>query len=351
MWASKSRQFSIAWWLGLLALVFVAGAAHGQGFVFDEEEVLVFDEDEVVEFDEAEVAPGPSTAPATGARGPQRVSVVVVPRGGIGPEVGEMVAGLIQRELLTLDDIVQVVSNEDLLDEFEIMGAELALECAFDSVCMGRLGSRLGYDQVIVGRVEPSRGERAEEGEVWSITLNLVDTGQSAILSYRTFGADGTEEHVASRIPLEVRSLYGIRVERRGTGQRVSTGRWQRISAYSSLAGAAAALGVGIYFGVQAQSIEEDVRRLREVEGQSFYDATQRQAARDLERAQDAASMANLFFAVSGGLALVSTVFFLVTPGADIDVDGDMDVAQVGRPAASWSWSLGLGQAAMRVRF
>lgn len=295
------------------------------GFVFDDDEGLVFDDDELDFEFEDERTPGiglPGLAdPGAGGSdllAPATVTTLVVPRGQVPAGVVDALTEALVTELGTLEHLT-MRSNEDLREEFEIMGSELAFECAFDSVCLGGYGRRLGYDQIVMGRIE------VEESGEWLLTLNLVGAAESSVLSFRTVRTEASVDAVRETLPRQVRALYGIRMDRRGPGQDVSSGRWQRGVAFGALAGSAVALGVGAYFGMQAASIQDDVRRTEEIDGVTVYSMDQRTARSEIDRGQQMASTANAFFAIGGGLALVSAVFFLVTPGADIDIEGDAD--------------------------
>lgn len=352
------------WLIGafVLGTLYVGGQANAEGFTFDDDEGLVFDDDDGFVFDDDDgfvfddddfgfddddfdfsdgdgldltqeegiVLPPMDDGGAYDLLAPATVTAMVVPRGPVDPEIVEALSDALFAELDTLEHL-STRSNDELREEFEVMGSELAFECAFDSVCLGGYGRRLGYDQIAMGRIEID-----EETEEWVFTINLVGSEQSSVLSFRTIRTAPDIEAVQETLPRQIRALYGIRMERRTAGQAVSSGRWQRGVAFGALGGAVVALGVGAYFGVKASSIEDDVRATEEVDGVTIYSMDQRTARSEIDRGQQMATNANMFFAIGGGLALVSAVFFIVTPGADIDIEGDADLARADQPARRW---------------
>lgn len=347
-------------WAGLLLLC-LGGISHAQGFDFDEddfsfdEDDFVFDEDDFsfdeddFSFDEPEPTPPPAptvTTPPPSAE--RRVTALVVPSGPLQPQAAEALTAEILEILPSLEGrSLQVRSNQGLRDEFEIMGSELAFECAFDPVCLGRYGRELGLDEILVGRAHV-----AASGQ-WEVTINRVQTSNNAIISYRFFSTDSRVNAVSDALPNQIRVLYGLRPERTRDVEE-SSGRWQRTVAWSTLGASAVALGLGTYFGLQASSLDDDLMstpRLPGGDGELVYQRSQRDAQADIDKARSQAALANVMFATGAGLAAVSTVFFLVRPGSDIDFDADLVQAPGGRIGVSPSAGRGGMGVSGRFRF
>lgn len=289
------------------------------GFVFDEEEVeefgepMEFGEDEVwddwdVE-DPIEDEPEPVIVRSD-------TTAIMVPADAINAFQADQLTAAVQRELATIDDVT-VVANDGLRAEFEIMGAELALECAFDPVCLGRYGRDLGLGRVVVGRVSVT-----DDG-MWGTTLDLFETETSSIVNYRYFVTEPDVAAVDAALADQIRALFGIRADGPdGMVGRSGPSTGQRVAAWSTAALAVGSLGAGIAFGLQSRSIEDDLRNCSTViayDGEPVCDLTQREANGDIDDGKRAARLSNVFIGTGLMLGVVSTVLFTVTPGSDID--------------------------------
>ncbi|MFT6629081.1 MAG: hypothetical protein ACJA1R_002355, partial [Flavobacteriales bacterium] len=153
--------------------------AQSGGFVFEEDEVepMEFTEDEVDDIDLPTEEPEPLGMEFVD---PSIVTALIVPGDAIDAVTADRLTAAVEAELGALGGYT-IVDNTPLREEFEIMGSELAMECAFDPVCIGRYGRELGIGRVVVGRVNTT-----DEG-AWATTLDLFDTEAASIVNYRYF--------------------------------------------------------------------------------------------------------------------------------------------------------------------
>jgi hypothetical protein len=344
--------------LFLYSLASPAIAAAQGGFVFDEDEVdplgepMEFGEDEVWEewdIDEnplAEPEPPQVTAPAVTPT-LATVTAIVVPTDALTPADAERLTARILDEVAALQT-GEVVGNDGLRMEFEIMGAELALECAFDPVCLGRYGRDLGLGRVVVGRVNVT-----ESGD-WGTTLDLFETGTSSILNYRYVVSMPNVEAVEAALPEQVRALFGVREGRSdAVVGRSGPSTGQKVAAWSTAALAVGSLGAGIAFGLSARSGEDDLRNCDTVtayDGEPICALTQREAGERIDDGKRDARLSNVFIGTGLMLGVLSTVLFTVTPGSDIDASADATRARPDWAIAPAGSSTSLGVAG-HVRF
>jgi hypothetical protein len=259
------------------------------------------------------------------------ITALVVPSAAFDAALADSLTNAVMNELMSFEGVT-VVTNEGLREEFEIMGAELAFECAFDPVCLGRYGRELGLGQIVVGRVN------ANETGGWGTTVDLFDTANSSITNYRYFETEARMLAVTEALPSELRMLFGIREDRTGNGAgRTGPSTAQTALAWTTAGLAVASVATGIVFGLAAKSTDNDLADCtltEDFEGEPVCDLTQRDAAVLIDDGRRDATLSNVF--IGGGLFLgvISVVLFTVTPGGDIDED-----AELARRNRDWSVS------------
>ena len=249
------------------------------------------------------------------------ITALVVPTEVFDPALADSLTSAIMNELLNFEGM-SVVTNDGLRQEFEIMGAELAFECAFDPVCLGRYGRQLGLGQIVVGRVA------ATETGTWGTTIDLFDAASSSIANYRYFETEPRLLTITESLPTELRMLFGIREDRTGSGN-ASTGpsTAQTALAWTTAGLAVASVATGIVFGLSAKSADsdfEDCVLIDDWDGEPVCELTQREAEPLIDQGRRDATLSNVF--IGGGLFLgvISVVLFTVEPGGDIDEDADL---------------------------
>ncbi len=253
--------------------------------------------------------------------GPPTVTGLFVPSSTAPASVADALTASLMTDLLALEG-QEAVSNESLRLEFEIMGAELAYECAFDPICLGRYGRQLGIDKIVVGRVDPGRNGG------WDTTIDLIDSNSSQIENYRVFATPESTEAVSAAMSGQLRTLFGLRPIGSESGPtRSGPSPVQRAMAWTTLSLGVGAIGAGVVFGLQANSIEKELTECALLEtpaGLVCAEYTQIDAQSRIDDGERAALLSNVFLGTGLFLAAGSIVLFTVTPGGDIDEDADL---------------------------
>jgi hypothetical protein len=248
------------------------------------------------------------------------VTGLFVPSSTLDPLLADQLTDSLMIELGTLEGF-GVVPNDSLREQFEIMGAELAYECAFDPVCIGRYGAELGLDKIVIGRVDAA-------GNGWGTTIDLMDSGSSSIENYRYFTTESRLAAVQEVLPAQLRTLFGIRVVREGGGDVVAgISPLQKAMAWTTLALGVGAFSTGVVFGLGAKSTESDLESCPETivsDGRAACLQTQREAQADIDDGKQQALLANVFMGAGLFLTAGSIVLFTVSPGSDIDEGAEL---------------------------
>lgn len=255
----------------------------------------------------------PVTAPVLD---PSTVTGIIVPGDALAPALADQLTAVLMTELGNIEGNV-VVSNQALQEEFEIMGAELAMECAFDPVCLGRYGRNLGLGRIVVGRVGQT------PNGLWGTTIDLFETATSSIVNYRYFETEARTVSVQEAMPSELRQLFGIREQRAVVGPgRTGPSTAQVALAWTTAGLAVGAVATGIVFGLQARSGEGDIDDCNLIDtasGDPVCELTQREARPIIDDARADARLSNIMIGSGLFLGVLSVVLFTVTPGGDID--------------------------------
>lgn len=256
-----------------------------------------------------------------------RVTGLIIASETLAPALAEQLTEQLNQRLSSLVEY-EAVGNDAFLSEFEIMGEDLAKECAFDPVCMGRIGRDAGVDYIVIGRVESASGGQ------WSTTLDLMDAGLGQIDNFVYFTTPSRTVAVQESLTAQLNRLFRIRVVNDKALER-GEGRGQRILGWSLVGLGVAAIGGGVYFGVDFMGQKkdlEDYRRILDGSGQPIidpntnrpvYDLTQREAQRRIDEMN---TSRNISFAMIGGgaaVAITGAVLVAVSSGKDIHAEAD----------------------------
>lgn len=245
------------------------------------------------------------------------VTGLIVSSETLAPQLAEQLTGQLNDRLEALVEFDHV-SNSPIFAEFEIMGEELAKECAFDPVCMGRIGREAGIDMIVVGRVEAT----AASGQ-WGTTLDLIDTGLGQIDNFVYFTSASRTVAVQDGLKAQVNRLFRIR-EPEGSGISKSKGRAQRALGWTAIVLGAGAIGAGSYFGADFLSQKSDFKGRPRLDvtdprsGHTVYAMTMIEGQRMID---DMDKSRNLSFALIGagaGVAITGAILLAVSPGKDI---------------------------------
>lgn len=326
----------------LAAFVFNATTLPATAFAqWDDDDDFFFDEEETLDFsdewdsweeddgwgddgwgdDSWDTAPA-QTTPSQPARasGPPRVTGLFVPGAALDPATADRLTATLMNQLGEIETVI-VVANDSLRQEFEIMGAELAFECAFDPVCLGRYGRQLGIDKVVVARVDVRDGD-------WGTTLDLMDTARSTIENYRFYTTASNVGAVENAMNPQLRNLFGLRRQVMSSAGRSGPSTFQTVAAWSTLGLGLGALGAGIAFGLKASSTQSDLEACNPVgqtaSGFTICEFTQRDARALIDDGRSNALMSNIFLGTGLFLIVGSVLLFTITPGSDIDEDAGL---------------------------
>lgn len=246
------------------------------------------------------------------------VAGLIVSSETLAPQLAEQLTSQLNERLDALVEY-DMVANSPIFEEFEIMGEELARECAFDPVCMGRIGRSAGIDLIVVGRVEAT----ASAGQ-WGTTLDLIDAGLGQIDNFVFFTTASRTVAVQDSLHPQLNRLFRIR-EPDSAGISKTKGRAQRALGWTAIALGAASIGAGTYFAFDFKGQKDDFNNLPRIPGSAdpgsgypVIDMTQVQAQRLID---DMDKSRNISFALIGagaGVALTGAILLAVSPGKDI---------------------------------
>lgn len=246
------------------------------------------------------------------------IAGLIVSSEALAPPLAEQLTQALEKELAELG-LYEGVSNEAIHQEFEIMGEELAAECAFDPVCMGRIGRNAGIDMIVVGRVEST----STTGQ-WGTTLDLIDTGIGQIDNFVYFTTGARTVAVQDNLRSQTYRLLRIREERK-EGITKTKGRAQRAVGWTAVALGAAAIGAGAYFAVDFKNQRGDFNDLARIEnskdprtGYPVLDITQREGQDLIDKMNRSRNMSYALIGAGAGVALTGAILLAVSPGKDI---------------------------------
>lgn len=264
------------------------------------------------------------------------VTGLIIPTPTLAPALAAQLTEQLNSRLNALVEY-DAVGYDAFTAEFEIMGEDLAKECAFDPVCMGRIGRDAGVDYVVIGRVE-----NASTSGQWSTTLDLIDIGLGQIDNFVYFSTDNRTVAVQDALTAQINRLFRIRIVDTGELDR-GEGRGQRILGWTLVGLGVAAIGGGTYFGVDFMGQRKDLENSRRLydtvgnpiidpnTGRPIYDMTQRDAQVLIDEMN---KTRNLGFALIGGgaaVAITGAVLIAVSSGNDIYDEADSSMRYVRR--------------------
>lgn len=245
------------------------------------------------------------------------VTGLIVSSETLAPQLAEQLTGQLNDRLRALVEFDHV-TNSPIFEEFEIMGDELAKECAFDPVCMGRIGRSAGIDMIVVGRVEAT----SSSGQ-WGTTLDLIDAGLGQIDNFVYFTTASRTVAVQDGLSAQVNRLFRIR-EPEGSGIKKSKGRAQRALGWTAIALGAGAIGAGTYFGVDFLQQKSDFKGRDRLDvtdprtGHTVYGMTMVEAQRLIDDMDKSRNMSFALIGAGAGVAITGAILLAVSPGKDI---------------------------------
>lgn len=297
------------------------GSPSGEATEFDDFEDMESEGDGEFNFDELDGA-GEGTAAEGGdfeAIGLPRITGFFRESDILAGPLADRLTEVLNQKLDSLAEY-DAVDFQPIYEEFDVMGQDLAQECAFDPVCLGRLGRANGVDFIVVARVEAGDDEGT-----WATTLNVVDAVNGTIDNFVYFTTDARTVSVQERIDAQVNRLLRIRTFDDEDGIAQGSGRGQKIIGWTAIGLGIAAIGTGAYFGIdfagQKNDLEECniVANLNEpVTGAEVCAITQREADQLIDDMRPSRNLSLALTGAGAGLVVTGTVLLLINSGQDI---------------------------------
>jgi hypothetical protein len=257
------------------------------------------------------------------AQGQDATAAVLRPVAGPDTEAG--LVGAVERVLRAkLDELAPLTVTGT--PNLELRDLQLAVGCmSEDDACLGSIAEQLGVSAIVVSHVD-----RAGDALVATITHFDTASGERTNATARAQG----ENDLLERIDPAVRELFGLPEAERPVGEyeRDEPETTRVVVEPSGLsvlpflvAGAGlAAGGVGVYFALKSRSSQQEYADAPIVTPDDV------DAAIDLrDRAESEALLANVLFAVGGGLVALGATLLV------IDLASDTETPVVAAPTLS----------------
>lgn len=231
------------------------------------------------------------------------------------------------------------VKGIPILQKLSEMSPDDRMMCIDDAECMSNIGAEIGAANIVIGRIYTEGRERP------SVTLDLIDVQNRVNKNSIYFDTQQRLRKQEQDISGALIRLFNIDTGSLDSllGQRVveesaPLPTAQLVSGIVVGVVALAAIGTGIYFGLEAKNYEGkakdavtaneniDIALTNAAKDTALYDElnsnghTQRQAKDNLDKAQDYAMVANILYATGAVAAVVSVILFLVRSDKDEDL-------------------------------
>jgi len=271
--------------------------------------------DDEFNFSVDETAKGPTKK----GEGPPVTGIVIVGDGETDPSLAAQFTDVL---MVNLDRLEEYTSrpNNGLVDKFAVLGAQDGLECAYDPICLSRIGEELGVEYLLIGRLTGTKGS-------YGINLDLIDVKGSTVKEYVTRSVDGGASDVEKAIADSFPRLFNIRkgAKKKGAEPDREVGPVQKGVAWGTLGLGVVFVGAGVYFGLDASSIEDELTNgARKPDAPRPYILTQKEAQARLDDAESSALLANVFYGLSIAAGATSALLFLIKPGSDIATEEEL---------------------------
>ncbi|MBA2663372.1 MAG: hypothetical protein H0U74_13880 [Bradymonadaceae bacterium] len=287
--------------------------------------VLAFDDDEM-SFDAEDVepvgendmtfAPGDAKRNKAGSAEKLGVAVVAIP----SPDLDETDRVAIQNELRSaMDTVPGFVSYGDntVLPGLEDRDP---MSCVREPLCLASVGRSAGVERILSARITRTGGS-------YRLDVDFFDVNERLFLRYHSAADLSNMSAVVKAIRPAVNDIFHIRGPRGPDGYVDDDSvNLNRILAYSTAGLSAVCLGVGIYFGMQVNSLEEEFNAQAKT-GERYTSLTQVDAQRRIRDMESTAVTANIFFGLSAALGVGSILLFIIEGDS-----ADEDLASIERP-------------------
>ncbi|RAL21812.1 hypothetical protein DL240_13250 [Lujinxingia litoralis] len=294
-----------------VGLTLTPSAAFAQGMTFDEEDVEPIDE-EGMTFDVEDVqndpAPSGETRPAVG--------VIAVPLAGLSAGDRQTLQDALRDAVNTIEGI-DVYGDADLLPALEDRDPSY---CSAESLCLANVGRSAQVDRIVQARVSRAGGS-------YTLNIDYFDVRDRLFLNYHTISDLSSFSAVLDAVQGGVNEVFGVRELRpEDPGYVERDVNVRRIMAFATAGLSAVSLGTGIFFGLKVDEGMAETEQFSRNDDGTYVELTQRQAQALQRDIESDALTANVFYALSGGLAVTSVLLFVLDsdPAEEIAL-GDRD--------------------------
>lgn len=249
--------------------------------------------------------------------GTQNVAVVAIRSEFLKDELYTKVQNELERFAATVTNI-KVVTGTSIASELEKRGGD---ECINEPICLSEVGVAASVDRILTARV------RSDEAGNLELATDYFDVEDRLYLKYDSVKGLSGDDNIVAAIEPSLKILLDVRdlVKSPDYVDDAGDGTFQTILAWSTGGLAIASLGAGIFFGLEASSLESELEESAKVG--DVYNMTQKEAAVKIRDAESTAVTANIFYGVAAGLAIASGVLFYIQGGSDVATQEELDAS------------------------
>ncbi len=273
-------------------------------------------------FDVGEVVDAPPT------EGPKLASVILLTEDGLDPALIPVLTKALNAEIAKLQSF-QLLPSTSLEGKFNAMGKQGGLDCAFNPICLARVGTELEAEYLLIARVSGSQGN-------YGLNIDLINVANASVDDYVSRTIRGDQNELKLVLQESTPKVFGVHIRKsreRPVAEAKGPSETQKILAYSFGGLAVVSLGAGLYFGLDASSQQDDLESKTKA-----LQITQKEAESLTTEAQDTAFLANVMYGVGIASAVGSALLFLITPGEDIASEEELQ----DKRTISWDLAPGL---------
>ena len=217
------------------------------------------------------------------------------------------------------------VEGIPVVEKLNAMTPDERLTCVDDAACLADIGREIGAANIIVGRIYTENRERPQ------ITFDLIEVSTSTNKNSIYFDTQPRLRKQEQDISGALLRLFNIDtgsidtlLTKREVQESAPLPLGQLVSGIVVGVIGLAAIGTGIYFGVEAKNYDDKVadaiKNNRDENAAYGQVPTQVQANKDHDKGSDYAMIANILYATGAVAAVVSVILFLVRSDADEDL-------------------------------
>lgn len=240
-------------------------------------------------------------------------------------QLTESTLELLKDEKYAQYDSVEAIPIEEKL---KAMAEDERIDCLAAPECLAAMGKEIGAANIIIGRIYTTGREKP------AISLDLIDVesaSQKNTIYFETQSRLRKQEQDISGALIRLFNIdtgdLSALLAQREVEDSAPLPLAQLISGIAVGVVALGAIGTGIYFGLEANNLDDKVKKAMKaneaVLGTSGAWGTvdsQQKAKDNHDKASDYAMLANIMYAGGAVLAVVSVILFLVRPDKEEDI-------------------------------